>query len=289
MTESLALLSALCFGLTHFVSGVVSRTWNGVTVAAAAQVGGTVLSLVLVAALPAGHPTAVTLLWGVASGIGTGVGVGFLYRAMSRGPMSVVAPVSDVAGVALPVVVGVLLLRERPSPWAYAGIVVALLAIWLVSRGRADGGDVRDRRDSGDHPRRTIAGVPDALIAGVGLATHFVAIERIPAGAGLWPVAVSRVVSIVVLVVLVVGLGAPRGLPWRPASAAFVAGAVGTVATILYWTAVDGGLMTTTVVLASLYPAIPVVLAIVFLRERLAPGQVLGLLGAAVAIPLISA
>jgi uncharacterized membrane protein len=100
VTESLALLAALCFGVTHFVSGVVSRTWNGVTVAAAAQVGGTILSLVLAAVLPTGHPTAGTLLWGSLSGIGSGVGVGILYRAMSRGPMSVVAPVSDVAGVA---------------------------------------------------------------------------------------------------------------------------------------------------------------------------------------------
>lgn len=309
MTESLALLAALCFGLTHFVSGVVSRTWNGVTVAAAAQVGGTILSLVLAAALPAGHPNADTLLWGVLSGVGTGVGVGFLYRAMSRGPMSVVAPVSDLAGVALPAVVGVLLLGERPSAWAFAGIAVALVAIWLVSRGNAPGGHTSDQgdrgprgdcgdgggnRDCGDHrgrrdrPRRMVAGVPDALIAGVGLAAHFVAIERIPSDAGLWPIAVSRVVSVVVLVGLVVGLGAPRGLPRRPTSAAFAAGAVGTVATILYWAAVDRGLLTTTVVLASLYPAIPVVLAIVFLRERLTAGQVLGLLGVGAAIVLIA-
>jgi outer membrane phospholipase A len=38
MSEALALLSALCFGLNHFVNGVVSRRWNGVTVAAVAQV-----------------------------------------------------------------------------------------------------------------------------------------------------------------------------------------------------------------------------------------------------------
>jgi drug/metabolite transporter (DMT)-like permease len=289
VTESLALLAALCFGVTHFVSGVVSRSWNGVTVAAAAQVGGTILSLVLAAALPTGHPTAGTLLWGSLSGIGSGVGVGFLYRAMSRGPMSVVAPVSDLAGVALPVVVGVVLLRERPSAWAFAGIVVGLVAIWLVSRGRADGGDASAHGDHGNRPRRMVAGVPDALVAGVGLAAHFVAIERIPPDAGLWPIVLSRVVSVVVLVMLVVGLGAPWVLPWRPTSAAFAAGALGTVATILYWTAVDQGLLTTTVVLASLYPAIPVVLAIVFLRERLTAGQVLGLLGVGGAIVLISA
>jgi drug/metabolite transporter (DMT)-like permease len=37
-----------------------------------------------------------------------------------------------------------------------------------------------------------------------------------------------------------------------------------------------------------MYPAIPVVLAIVLMRERLARGQVLGLLGAGAAIALIA-
>lgn len=284
MTESFALLAALCFGLNHFVNGVVSRTWNGVTVAAVAQVGGTAVSLVALVWLPGGDPSAGALLWGVVSGIGTGVAVAYLYRAMSRGPMSVVAPVSDVAGVALPVVVGLLLLREQPAATAYAGIAVALGAIWLVSRGRADGGGANDLGSG-----RLVAGVPDALVAGVGIATHFVAIERIPAEAGMWPIVLSRAVSVVVIAGLAVALGAPPRLPGRPTTAALLAGGVGTLATILYWIAVDDGLLTTTAVLTSLYPAVPVLLAIIFLRERLAAGQVLGLLGIGVAVTLISA
>jgi drug/metabolite transporter (DMT)-like permease len=277
--ESLALLSALCFGISHFVNGVVSRRWNGVTVAGIAQLAGTLVSLVLVVSFPGGSPSAADLLWGTASGVGTGVGVAYLYRAMSRGPMSVVAPVSDVAAVALPVLVGVLLLGERPSAAAFAGIAVALLAIWLVSRVRP----------ANDQDRRLVSGVPDALVAGVGFAAHFIAVARIPPEAGLWPITLSRAVSVVVIAGLVVTLGAPARLPWRASAAAVLAGAVGTLATVLYWVAVNDGLLTTTAVLASLYPAIPVVLAIVFMHERLTRGQVVGLLGAGVAIALISA
>lgn len=295
MTEVLALLSALCFGLNHFVNGVVSRRWNGVTVAAVAQVAGTVLSLVVVTVRPGGQPSTADLFWGTVSGIGTGIGVAYLYRAMSRGPMSVVAPVSDVAGVALPVLVGVLLLGERPSAVAFAGIVVAPAAIWLVSRGRPAGdtaGD-RGRADRPDKPdrhgKRLVSGVPDALVAGVGIAAHFIAVARIPAEAGLWPITLSRAVSVVVIAGLVAVLGAPVRLPWRASVAAVLAGAIGTLATILYWVAVNDGLLTTTAVLAALYPAVPVVLAIVLMHERLTRGQVLGLLGAGVAIALISA
>ncbi|WP_423464735.1 EamA family transporter [Promicromonospora sp. MS192] len=283
MTEVLALLSALCFGLTHFVNGVVSRTWNGVTVAAVAQVGGTVLSVPVAVLLPAGHPTAGTLWWGVLSGLGTGVGVAFLYRAMSRGPMSVVAPVSDLAGVALPVVVGVTLLHERPSPLAVAGILLALVAVWLVSRRRPAPGAGGSRG-----VRRTVDGVPDALLAGVGIAAHFVAVARIPAEAGAWPLVASRGVSVVVIVALAVALGAPARLSRRATWAALVAGGVGTVATVLYWAAVAEGLLTTTTVLASLYPAVPVLLAVVLLRERLSAGQVSGLVVAGAAVVLIA-
>jgi drug/metabolite transporter (DMT)-like permease len=292
MSEALALLSALCFGLNHFVNGVVSRRWNGVTVAAAAQAAGTVLSLVIVASFRGGQAAPADLFWGTVSGIGTGVGVAYLYRAMSRGPMSVVAPVSDVAGVALPVLVGVLLLGERPSAVAFAGIAVALVAIWLVSRGRPDG-DAASNGGRSVRPaarrKRLVSGVPDALVAGVGIAAHFIAVARIPADAGLWPLTLSRAVSVVVIGALMVALGAPAKLSWRASAAAALAGAVGTLATILYWVAVSDGLLTTTAVLAALYPAIPVVLAIVLMHERLARGQVVGLLGAGVAIALISA
>jgi drug/metabolite transporter (DMT)-like permease len=41
-------------------------------------------------------------------------------------------------------------------------------------------------------------------------------------------------------------------------------------------------------VLAALYPTVPVLLALVFLRERLSRTQVAGLLGAGAAIALLS-
>ena len=47
MGELLALLSALCFGITHFVNGLVSRRHDGLTVALHAQLGGLVVGLVL--------------------------------------------------------------------------------------------------------------------------------------------------------------------------------------------------------------------------------------------------
>lgn len=272
MAELLALASALCFGVTHFVNGLVARRHHGVTVAAYAQLAGTAFSLVLVVVLPAGSPTAAALLWGAVSGLGTGVGVAFLYRAMGRGPISVVVPISDVGAVAIPVLVGLTLLGDRLSVPALIGVAAALPAIWLVSGGAG----------------LSSPGTADAVIAGIGFAVQFLAMGQVAADTGLWPTALSRIVSVLVVVVLVAAVHAPRALPFTPSLATLGAGTLGTLAIVLYLYATQQQLLTIAVVLSALYPAIPVLLGLFVLRERITRQQTVGLAAAALAIALIS-
>lgn len=70
MGELLALLSALCFGITHFVNGLVSRRHDGLTVALHAQLGGTVLGLILALSLNGGSATLADHGWGPCRGWG---------------------------------------------------------------------------------------------------------------------------------------------------------------------------------------------------------------------------
>jgi drug/metabolite transporter (DMT)-like permease len=272
MGNVLALVSALCFGMTHFVSGLASRRAPGMTVSLYAQVAGTAVTVPL--AIGSGTPTAAALGWGALSGAGTGVGVAFLYRAMGKGAMSLVVPTSDVAAVVLPVLFGLLLLGQRLSPVAIAGVCCAIPALWLVSRGTRE--------------ERTAAGIPDAFVAGLGFAVQFVALSRIPAEAGFWPVVVSRAVSVVAIAGLVAATRAPWRLPVRLLGPAAFAGACGSAAIVLYLIAAQHQLLAVATVLAALYPAVPVLLALVFLRERLSRAQVAGLLGAGAAIALVS-
>lgn len=282
MAELLAVTSALCFGITHFVNGLVSRRYPGMLVAAYAQFSGTVVSLVAFT-LPSGTATGSSLIWGTVSGLGTGVGVAFLYRAMHRGPMSVVVPISDVAAMALPVVIGVLLLAERPSAQGFAGIVVSIPAIWLVSRGSQSGSHTHAHQRS-----RIPRGVPDAVIAGVGFAVQFIGMAQVPVGTGWAPVVLSRVVSVAVILTLVARESTFVRLPAKQAGMALAAGAIGTIAIILYLVATQQQMMTIVVVLSALYPAIPVMLALLFLKERTNRTQAIGLLGAGLAIALLA-
>ncbi|MEV7092465.1 DMT family transporter [Amycolatopsis sp. NPDC051045] len=276
MGNVLALVSALCFGVTHFVSGLVSRRAPGMTVSLYAQVAGTVVTVPFAAFAGPGTPTAAALGWGALSGVGTGVGVAFLYRAMGKGAMSLVVPASDVAAVVLPVLFGLLLLGQRLSFAALAGVCCAVPALWLVSRSR------------GERAGRTAAGIPDAFVAGLGFAVQFVALSRIPAEAGFWPVVLSRAVSVVAIAGLVTATRVPWRLPLRLFAPAAFAGACGSAAIVFYLLAAQQQLLAVATVLAALYPAVPVLLALVFLRERLSRAQIAGLLGAGAAIALVS-
>ncbi|MEU6574293.1 EamA family transporter [Streptomyces sp. NPDC046805] len=285
MGEALALASALCFGVTHFVNGLVSRRMDGITVALYAQLGGTVVALWLAMSSSGGVGTACDYGFGALSGVGTGVGVAFLYRAMSQGQMSVVVPVSDVGAVALPVLVGVAFLGERPATVAWVGIAAAVPALWLVSQ--ASGPGPRPGRGRGTGSPVT-AGVPAALAASTCFGVQFLAMAQVGADGGLWPVVVSRIASLLVITAVLVLFRSPATMPGRLTAVACAAGAVGTVAIILYLAATRHQLMAVATVLSALYPAIPVLLALVFLHERLTRWQTAGLVCAAAAIALIA-
>lgn len=284
MGEVLALTAALCYGTTHFFNGMLSRRANGVAVAVFAQLGGTLLILVLAMLLPSGDVTASALGWGALSGVGTGLGMAFLYRGMERGKMSVVSPLSDVNAAVLPILAGVALLGERLSPLAVGGIAAGLPAIWLVSRGTEKGsGPGATRRV------RRAAGVGDGLLAGAGIALTWIALAQVPSGIGLlWPLVVSRAVSAVAIIPLAVITRTPLKLPAPITGYAAVVGALGTLATLLFVLSTRQQLLAIAAVLTALYPAITVLLAVVFLRERLSVRQLVGLGCAGAAVSLIA-
>lgn len=278
MAVLLALASALAYGTSDFVAGLLSRRASFLLVGAIAQLiamAGMLLALPFTSP-PA--PAASALAWGAASGAGAALGTLALYRGLAAGQMAVAAPLSGVGAAALPAVAG-LLLGERPSPVAAAGIVLALPAVWLVSR--ADQG----AREAGQ--RRFAAGVVDGLLAGVGFAVLFIALDRAGDSAGLWPVASAQVAS----AILLLAAAALGRVPLRPTLAltggAASVGALGCSAIVLFFFATHAGLLSFAAVLASLYPAVTVVLARLTLGERLRRLQAAGLTMAAAAVVLI--
>lgn len=301
MGPLLALGSALFYGVADFTGGLLARRAGFALVAFTGQAGGLLLTLAAAPLAAAPAPNAADLAWGALSGVGTGVGMVFLYRGMTRGAMSVVVSVSAVGGLALPVLAGVVLLGDRPSGLSWLGVATAVPALWLVSRN----GPVRSASPAGT------AACLDGLLAGAGIALQYGALAQAGEASGIWPVTAGRLTAMAVILppaLLAVRGGrhsartppalrtqpAPRTVPpravLRPSHAAGAAltGMAAALALVLYLLATREQIFTVAVVLSSLYPAIPVVLGVTVLRERPTRLQAAGLFAAAVAVVLLT-
>lgn len=270
----LSLCSAIAFGLSDFVGGLLSRRASAWVIAAGSQATATLLAVGVVAT-NLGEPDASSILLGLIAGLGSGAGNVLIFRGLAGGRMAVVAPLSAITAAAAPVFVA-LMTGERPGALPLMGTAIALPAIWLV----AGGGPTSQRASRVD--------VITGLAAGLGFGTQFSALGLVPSSAGLTPLAISQVVS-VIAIILGASVQAARWLPRnRFELLSAVAGLLAGTATVCFQLAVQQGLLTIAAVLTSLYPAATVLLAALVLRERIYRKQSVGLALAATAVALIA-
>jgi drug/metabolite transporter (DMT)-like permease len=221
-------------------------------------------------------PSGVAVGWSLFAGVTGIVGLLAFYRALASGAMSLVAPVAAVVGAGIPVIAGYVF-GERLEPGQVAGIVAALAAVALVSRpaGGQDGGR---------------GGVWLALFAGLGFAAYFVGMDRaIAAGAGTWwPLPIARAASIAVTAVGVLATGQARDLRRVFTPLVLVSGLGDMAGNLGFLLARSQGPLGPAAVVASLYPAVTVVLAWLFLDERLSRAHLAGVALAFAGIVLIA-
>jgi drug/metabolite transporter (DMT)-like permease len=287
MAILLGLLAGMTYGTADFLGGLGSRRNPTVRVVAVSQAVGLSLYLVALPLLPEGRFTAEAWLWGALSGLAGAVGIGFLYRGLARGRMSVVAPITAVVFAIIPVVFG-LATGERPSSVQLVGIAVAIPAVALVSS--APDMTAGSRRDGERLLRRLHReGVPDAMLSGVGIGLFAITLAQTGEDTGPWPLVAARIVSITVFgAALVFARTPPRPVPGT-ALAVAGAGALDVTANLLYLLGTRAGLISIVAVLTSLYPGSTVVLARVVLGERLSVPQLIGLALALAGVAAIAA
>jgi drug/metabolite transporter (DMT)-like permease len=286
MAVVLGLLAAITYGTADFFGGLSTKRNPMVRVVLLSQIAGFAVLLVAVPFLPEGRFTAGAWVWGGLSGLAGAVGIGFLYRGLARGRMSVVAPTTAVVFAVVPVAFG-LATGERPTALQLAGVAVALPAVALVSTSPEPG--VPRAAAGGSVGRMVRAGVPEAVVAGLGIAVFAILLDRSGEGTGPWPLVAARIASVTVfLVAVLASRTAPRPvLGTLPAIVA--AGVLDVTANLLYLLATRAGLLSIAVVLTALYPAATVVLARVVLGERLSLVQLVGLFLALVGVAAIAA
>ncbi|MGH3244161.1 MAG: EamA family transporter [Spirillospora sp.] len=298
MVTVLALGAALAYGTADFLGGAVARKSSALRALTWCVPAG--LLVVLVSALVSGGDAGpVPMAWGFLGGLSGGAGLIAFYRALARGPMSVVAPVSALAAAMLPVAVGVVR-GERLDASVVAGVLLCLVAIGLVSMETGNGGSTpaadEDAPASADTWRRLLDSGPlMAGLSGTCFGVFFVMLKAAGDGTGLWPIVGARVGTLTVVVVAVLvmtvrvgdGLG-PKVPGWTLIGLALLSGVLDAGANALYYLAAHRGMLSLAAVLTSLYPAITVLMARIAYSERLRAVQRVGMAVAVAGVALVT-
>ncbi|WP_257720757.1 DMT family transporter [Mycobacterium sp. JS623] len=275
----LALMSAFGYGISDFIGGIASRRVAALRVVLVSYPIALVL-LAVSASVVGGEMSHGAMFWGAMCGISQAFGIWWFYAALGAGPISVVSPLTAILVAGIPVGAG-LVLGERPSVIAAAGVVLALIAVVLVSRQATDE-DVTPHRFTAKVAWMTVG-------SGLAFGLNFVLIHEAPVEAKLWPLVFARLsASTLVFVIAAVSanLHPPTGTPLRLAVFAALLDAGANVAMLL---AVQSSYLSLAGVLMSLYPAATVLLAIVVLRERVTRWQTIGMVLAVTAVAMIAA
>ncbi len=291
MTAAIALLSAFAVGASDFLGSQATRRSRAELVPFLTHVASLIVMFLGVWFLSAPNVTSGDLWWGGSGGISGGLGIYLLFRSMADGQISVVAPIAAVAGSLTTVAFGVLG-GDRPNTVNTVGIVFAIVAGTVIS-SVASSKDHDEALPGAKLGTTTpLRAVGEATTAGVLFGWFFVSLSHTSSDAGLWPLVVARVVSVILLGALAY-LTKP-GVPlvrrmWAPKPVirlAMGSGVLEMIASALLLIALRRGALSTVGVLASLYPVSTVLLAAVLLQERLAKVQWFAVILALVAVPL---
>ncbi|HWF29777.1 MAG TPA: EamA family transporter [Mycobacterium sp.] len=274
-----AQLSAVTYGVSDFVGGVAARRVAALRVMLVAYPIETVLlgAMAIVVGGPI-HPGAV--IWGSLYGIGMAFGMWAFFAALGAGPISVVSPLAAVLNAAVPVAVGVAL-GERPGQAASLGVVLALVAVMLVSREAAV---------EGVTPYRFTPKVAWlTIVAGSAMGLNLVFLHQAPHECKLWPLVFARVSATLLVSVMAAmskNLRMPEGMSLKLALTVALLDVCANVTMLL---ALHTWLLSLASILISLYPAATVVLAMVVLRERVSRCQGFGMVMAMGSVAMIAA
>jgi uncharacterized membrane protein len=270
---ALALGASISWGISDFLGGLQSRRFSALSVLLVSQPVGAALAY-LVAIVAADEPLpAAEFAIAAVGGAAVLLGLGAFYRGMALGSISIVATVGAL-GVLVPIIAGVIQ-GERPSAVQGVGAAVAIGAVILVSR---------EPDPEWREANRTAIGF--AALAALGFGVFLVLVDKAAETDPAWTVAAARTGGIALL-----GAAAIAARPAIPRARGRVLltliaiGCFDILANSLFALASTEGILPLVSVAASLYAAVTVLLARLFLGERLAPSQragvVLGLAGVA--------
>lgn len=270
----LGLSSAFSWGAGDFSGGLASKRTSAYTVVVLSQFVSLLILLLGIFLVTPEIFSTQAAIWGGIAGVCGALGLVALYSGLARGPMGVVAPLTAVTAAIVPVVFSIFQIG-LPAASDLIGILVALVAVWIISSGN-DLATINFKD----------LGLP--LLAGLGFGLFFVLIARASSESTIWPLVFARSSSVIFIILVGLLLGKME-IPVRGQIGIIVlAGIFDTAGNIFFVLAARYGRLDIAAALSSLYPAATVFLAWIVLKERLTRRQWIGVVLVIFAVTLIA-
>jgi len=272
-TATYGLAAVLAWGTSDFLGGYATRRANAFLFTTVVNIGGLLLMVTLASATHAPFPSARSAAWVLAAGVSGGAALAIFYRALSSGRMGLTAPVAAVLSAAIPAVVS-MFTEGLPSRIAILGFLLAATGLWLITRSE-DGA--------------TPEGIGLAVFAGIGFAGFYLCVRQAGDAPALWIATLTRTGALLITATVVLLSWNFRDITAAGLRWGVLTGCIDSLGTILFVRASQTGRLDEAVVISSLYPAVTVLLARVFLKEHFTRWRFVGLLAALAAVPMIAA
>lgn len=267
----LGLLASLLIGTSDFLGARSAGRTTALQTTTAAFLGGGVAAMLYSPLL--GNPRFEDIALGALSGVALAIALTTLWRAYALSSIGVAAPIAAVVSTVVPVLYGAAR-GEMPGVLGWLGIAVGVVALFLTSW-----------QPAGDPSR---VGVTLGLVSGLFFSAMYIIAISTSDESGTWPIVPQRLTAFVLaLAAALVTRQRPfaGGSATRVSVLAGVFGASG-VAAVVYGG--QRGPIAPVVVAGSMYPAVAIALAWVFMDQVLTPRQILGVIGALVGVALIA-
>jgi drug/metabolite transporter (DMT)-like permease len=291
-TIVLGFATSLVYGFADFFGALGSKHIKPVVVTFWSGLSG--LALLLSASLFMGADfNANSILCGVIGGIASAFAMTCLYAALAIGPISILSPLSAVVMAIVPMIIG-FAQGDRFSLWGWLALGAILLAVVLV--GFVPGDDVR---------LPSLKCLLLGIGAGIGMGAVLLALAAAPKDSGLASPAILRAVSATLLgifMLVTIKRGGARGSKSEVTTgqrskastkiwlAVIATGFLDSSANVFFTIASRQGSLSVVSVLTALYPLGTIILARIFLKERIARSQMFGIilaLGASAVLAII--
>ncbi|MFN8413293.1 MAG: DMT family transporter [Anaerolineales bacterium] len=272
-------LSALTWGAGDFTGGLAARKTGAYRSVFYSEVIGVIVMFTIAGLSAEPLPSTRAWLFAMLAGAFGTLGLMMLYHAMTLGLMSIAAPVSALLAAALPVLVGSFT-QGIPQFLTILGFGFALFAVWMISQG--EGVEITDLFSH-------LSDLKLPFFAGIGFGSYFVLMhEATKTGSTLWPMVASRLCGMLLIFLYMLFIRSS----WKVENSAWTVIALNGVLDLggnfFFILASQAGRLDVASVLSALFPGATVVLAWIFLKERLSRNQWIGIVSALTAIVLMT-